>query len=182
MKIRFFNSYSLVSLGVVVNLLAYPSLVLGNTLNYHIRVDINSGPLAPNNYSATLSFDDSTLQGIGSETLGISSFNFSFQGTTYTQDDDTSATVEFFDGNFLGLNYAVFATPSPTFAGGFLGISDASFSYDLGGLNQGGTGVLIYNLQTTTTNEPSALVSLLMMSGIMMSGILVATRRKSSSK
>lgn len=167
----------LLSLTVIMSLGTYCPSSNAALLTYDIQVDIDSGPLQPNNYNATLTYDDSTLTGSGTELINIVSFNFSFEGTTYTKADDPTATVEYFDGQFLGLNYAVFNTPSPTFSAGFSDLLDATFAYDLGGAGQGGTGTLTYDLQPTEVPEPSALVGLLMFSGI-----LVATRCKSSSK
>ena len=79
----------------------FPSLsVKAAFFTYQVDVNIDSGALFGNSYTGKLTYDTLGLTGVGDESVFISSFNFPFEGKTYTQNDDLLATVEFSDGIF----------------------------------------------------------------------------------
>lgn len=164
MKIKNFASLAIASLtfGLVAN---HAESAMAATINYDITVNNLDGSLAGNDFTGNFSFDDATLLGSGSEFLPVSDLSFEFQGTTFTEDDDNSASaeVEFFDGELLGLSYSVDADFS--FVPGFFDLSESFFAYDLGG-GDNGTGDVIYTLDTDDPNpgvvpEPSIVIGLL---------------------
>ena len=82
-------------------------------VNYGFTVDATSGK-NPGQYYGSFQYEDSTLTGIGEETLGISnglSISFDYLGTQYTETSDfdypLSPVVSFRNGNLLGLSYLV---------------------------------------------------------------------------
>ncbi len=85
------------------------------TITYDFSVGVTTGALAGNSYDGSFSYDDSTLIGIGGETVGVEeklSINFEFLGKTYTETDDNNFAfnfpqVEFKDGSLVGLQYLV---------------------------------------------------------------------------
>jgi hypothetical protein len=131
-------------------------------VTYQVDVNIDFGPLIGNSYTGKLTYDNLGLTGVGDESVLISSFNFPFEGKTYTQNDALSPTVDFTDGIFLGLNYSGDGPSFPTFSAGISGFFDPSFNYDLGGTGGAGTGALNY----TPIPESSLVVGLLMVSGV----------------
>jgi hypothetical protein len=115
------------------------------------------GPLAGNTYVGDFSFDDSSLTGIGDETVSLSDFNFNFLGTTYTELDGFSSLAAFLDGKFLGIEYA-FDDGNVDFAfiPGFSAVNEAFFAYDIAsGPNQGaGFGDVNYSVVPTPALLP----------------------------
>jgi hypothetical protein len=107
-----------------------------------------------------LTYDDSSLTGIGDESISLVSFNFLFEGINYTENDDLLATVDFLEGDFLGLNYSGSSPSFPTFTAAFPPFFDASFSYDLSG--NSGSGIPTF----TPVPESSSVLALLMITGI----------------
>ncbi len=85
------------------------------TVTYDFNVDVTTGSLADNLYEGSFSYDDSTLTGIGRETVGIEdelSIDFEFLGKTYTEENDNNVSfnfpiVEFNNGSLVGLQYIV---------------------------------------------------------------------------
>jgi len=90
------------------------SAAQADVVNYGFTADVTSG-VNVGQYYGSLSYDDSTLTGKGSETIGISqglSIIFNYLGTTYTEKSDTGyglgvPLLSFDNGNLLGLNYLV---------------------------------------------------------------------------
>lgn len=123
------------------------------TINYDITVNNLDGSLTDNEFTGAFSFDNAALSGSGSEFLPVSDLSFEFQGTTFTEEDDvsSSAEVEFFDGELLGLSYSTDVEFS--FIPGFFSLSESFFAYDFGG-GDVGTGDVIYTLDTTTNPNP----------------------------
>lgn len=82
-------------------------------VNYGFTVNATSGDNL-GQYFGSFQYDDSTLTGIGEETLGVSnglSIAFDYLGTQYTETSDfdypLSPVVSFTDGNLSGLSYLV---------------------------------------------------------------------------
>lgn len=127
-------------------------------INYTFQTSIDSGSLLGNTYLGSLSYDDSSLVGSGSEFIPVSEVSFNFEGVNYT--NANSAEVSFFDGDFLGLSFS----PVPLFSitPGFFDLSEALFAYDLSGGN-GGFGNVLYTLTPTSVPEPTTVVSLLIL-------------------
>ncbi|MEH2266823.1 MAG: PEP-CTERM sorting domain-containing protein [Nostoc sp.] len=82
-------------------------------VNYGFTVDATSGD-NPGQYYGSFQYEDSTLTGIGEETLGVSNglaIAFDYLGTRYTETSDfdypLSPVVSFTNGNLLGLSYLV---------------------------------------------------------------------------
>lgn len=115
-------------------------------IKYRFDVSIDSGPLLNNIYSGSFSYDDTSLNSTGPSSIALTDFQFIFQNTLYTKNDDPLATAEFLDQFFLGLSYNVSQPPQPTFIPGFSDVSEALFAYDLqpGTTGQGGTGTTAY--------------------------------------
>jgi hypothetical protein len=121
----------------------------------------------PNPSLGFLSYDDSLLAGIGEESISLTAFSFTFGASTYTLSNDPAATADFFNGDFLGANFAVSSSPQPTFISGLVPgafsqtIDDAFFAYNTGA--NSGTGDIAYSLRTTPVGipEPATTVGLL---------------------
>ncbi|MFM7407446.1 MAG: hypothetical protein ACKO3K_12500 [Cuspidothrix sp.] len=140
-----------------------PTLVNAATITYNIQVVPDSGSLKGNTYQGFLSYDDSTLTGLGYEAIALSNFGFTFAGNNYNLASSPSAIVNFNDGSFLGLDFGVANSPAPTFISGFFDLSEAFFSYDTGIIGGAGTGEIKYTLQPsnpTTIPEPTAILGL----------------------
>jgi hypothetical protein len=107
------------------------------TIAYDIKVNNLDGSLSGNEFTGSFSFDEATLTRTGSELISIDDLDFEFQGTVFTENDEitSSAVVEFFEGDFLGLSYSVDADFS--FIPGFFSLSESFFAYDLGNGNIG---------------------------------------------
>ena len=143
-------------------------------VTYDIDVDILFGPLMGQMFTGLVSFNDSSLSGSEDESLPITNVEFEFLGVDYTEADDLSATVEFFDGDFLGLNFSGVDSStgdSFTFVSGAFGfafpptIDEAFFTYNLPGSTpiQGGDGDVTYILQQgppPSVPEPTSMLSL----------------------
>ena len=113
-------------------------------VDYAFDVTIDAGPLTPNQYSGTFSYNNSTKE--------LTLFEFMFEGTTYTASDDPDAEAVFDGNTFLGIDYSSPpGLPSFSFTSGFFDVSDALFTYDLnpGTIGQGGTGPIVYQRLTT---------------------------------
>jgi hypothetical protein len=143
---------ALVSMGTLATSLKADAALI----NYNLIVNIDFGPLTGNVYTGSFTYDNDGLTGTGNESVFLTDFNFNFDGNPYTFADDPGATVSFFDGTFLGLDYAVVSPPSPTFISGSLDVSDALFTYDLGAPGTAGTGEITYQL----VPEPSGWLAL----------------------
>lgn len=117
--------------------LVQPAPVRAAVVNYTFDILIDSGPLQPNSYSGTFSYN--------SQTLNLTDFSFLFEGTPYDESDDPQALVRIDNGVFLGLEYAVDTQPAFSFVPGFSDVGEAFFSYDLvPGAGQGGAGNLTF--------------------------------------
>lgn len=77
-------------------------------LFYGVTVDVQSGSLAGQSLTGSLSFDGDDVPVTGFSEVDLKSFSFVFDGTEYTESDDPFAFAEFEDGSLSGLSYAVF--------------------------------------------------------------------------
>lgn len=151
----------LFNFGLVASLISWSAVETSLKANaalisYTLRVDIDFGPFTGNFYTGSFSYDDDGLTGIDIESLPLSSFDFNFDGNLYNLADDPNATVSFFDGTFLGIDYAIVPAPSPTFISGTFDDSDAFFSYNLGGSGLGGTGIISYTRESIPVSIPES--------------------------
>jgi hypothetical protein len=104
--------------------LAQPAPLNAATIvSYTFDVEIDSGPLQPNKYFGTFSYDV--------HTANLTSFSFNFQGTQYDANDAPEAIAVLDNGAFLGLDYAIDTFPAFSFVPGFLDLSEAFFAYNL---------------------------------------------------
>lgn len=130
------------------------SPVQSATITYDFDVNITSGPLDDNIYEGFLSYDDSTLTGIGQEKIGVAeelSIVFEFLGKTYTEADDNNFSfnfpfVEFKEDSLVGLQYIVNDTPNNSIF--------AMFSNDSDGL-EGGNRFQYIDVNSFEVNEGS---------------------------
>ncbi|MBW4532175.1 MAG: hypothetical protein KME02_15935 [Aphanothece saxicola GSE-SYN-MK-01-06B] len=132
--------------------LVQPAPLKAAVVGYTFDVLIDSGPLQPNSYSGSFSYD--------TQTFSLTDFSFLFQGTPYDENDDPNASVLFDNGVFLGLEYSVNTLPAFSFVPGFFDVGEAFFAYDLeasGG--QGGAGSLAFTrvLNPETSAVPGPL-------------------------
>ncbi len=117
--------------------LVQPAPVRAAVVNYTFDILIDSGPLQPNSYSGTFSYN--------SQTLNLTDFSFLFEGTPYDESDDPNASVVIDNGVFLGLEYAFGPQPAFSFVPGFFDVGEAFFTYDpIPGAGQGGAGSLTF--------------------------------------
>ncbi|MBD2512910.1 PEP-CTERM sorting domain-containing protein [Nostoc muscorum FACHB-395] len=129
------------------------------TVTYDINIFPTSGPLSGSPLSGFFSFDDSALTNSGNQSLPISNFSLSFEKINYTQNDYPTASVDFFNGSLLGLNYSVDVPGFSLVSGSFTNsLQDAYFAYDLGIISQNGEGDVDYSLRTASVPEPSTVV------------------------
>ncbi|MGA7932936.1 MAG: PEP-CTERM sorting domain-containing protein [Kovacikia sp.] len=136
-------------------------------ITYDFTVNITSGTYSGNSYKGTFSYDNSSLTGTGLEsvspTQGNLGIRFNFLHTSYTQQQDRDATLDFprvyfQNGTLLGLSYLVVPpTANPGFffvpenvpnlvAGFYLGNTDA--------YNGTLAGSVTYNLQLSPGPSP----------------------------
>jgi hypothetical protein len=147
-------------------------------ITYDVNISPISGPLSGSPLSGFFSFNDSALTNAGNESLPVSGFSLTFEGTNYSQIDDPTASVDFFDGSFLGLNYAV-DVPGFTFVSGSFtsSLQDAYFAYDLGPVGQNGEGDVDYSLRIASVPEPKTNAGVLALIAL---GTISVLKRKHS--
>jgi hypothetical protein len=135
------------------------------TYQFQGTTDPGSFPFPNESYSGLFSFYDSLLTGSFSGDLPISSLQFTFLSTNFTQNSAlVPSVVSFNNGNFLGLNFSA-NTPDFSFSliPGSVDTSDAFFSYE-NNSQQGGFGDVTYTFVSrvnTSIPEPSSVVGLL---------------------
>ncbi|MBD2682515.1 MULTISPECIES: PEP-CTERM sorting domain-containing protein [Nostoc] len=104
---------SVAAFAVAISVAAVAKPTQAALVNYGFTVNATSGD-NPGQYFGSFQYDDSTLTGIGEETLGVSnglSILFNYLGTQYTETSDfdypISPAVRFTNGNLSGLSYLV---------------------------------------------------------------------------
>ena len=128
MKLNLKSSLAATGLALGTTLMMAASASAASLFSFEVTPDF--GFLSGQSFSGTVEFDDSLLTGIGDETVSLSSFNFDFLGTVFTEadDNDNDPFAQFFDGVFLGVS---FVEDDFQFSPGFFSIDEAFFSYDL---------------------------------------------------
>lgn len=126
------------------------------TVIYNLTGTIEEGLLEGESFSGTFSFDDASLEGSDYEIFKISDLKFNFLGSTFTAADaepDSDPTVEFSDGNFLGLTFSVPTLNAELYlVPGSSDATDAIFAYI--GTEDAGFGSIEY----TVVPEPFTLL------------------------
>jgi len=111
------------SLALGVALVQPAPLNAATIVSYTFDVEIDSGPLQPNKYFGTFSYD--------AHTANLTSFSFNFQGNSYDAGDDPGAIAVLDNGVFFGLDYTIDTFPAFSFVPGFFDLSEAFFAYEL---------------------------------------------------
>ena len=149
------NKFIVASL-FMTSVLITPTVAKSAIVNRSFNVNIETGSLQGNNLEGFFKYDDSSLTGIGFESIGngIGFFEFEFEwfGVTYTQDSNPgfAARAAFNNGNFLGVRYFLgWEQPTPNFS-----LSLSSFAYEDTEDILDGTGSISYN--STSTPESSS--------------------------
>ncbi|MDJ0661721.1 MAG: PEP-CTERM sorting domain-containing protein [Crocosphaera sp.] len=146
---------------LVMGLFANLSTAQAAIISYDMQGQIATGEpsLIGESYSGSFSFDDVSGE--------VESITFNLLGSTFTEvDADIMPTVEFFDGDFLGLDYTVtvgdidFPLASFALISGFFAVEDALFDYTPRTGNAG-IGSITYSLSPVASiPEPSVTMSL----------------------
>lgn len=100
---------------------------------FEFTVNIDSGPLNGDSFSGSFGFDNPQLDSFGDGTADLTSFSFNARGRSFGLNDATDTPfAEFFDGDFLGIDYA-FSRGSTNFQfrPGFFSIDGATFDYEI---------------------------------------------------
>ncbi|MBC1237909.1 PEP-CTERM sorting domain-containing protein [Nostoc sp. 2RC] len=104
---------SIAAFAVAISVAAVAKPTFAALVNYGFTVNATSGD-NPGEYFGSFQYDDSTLTGIGQETIGVSnglSILFDYLGTQYTETNDfdypISPVVSFTNGNLSGVSYLV---------------------------------------------------------------------------
>ena len=152
------------------------------TVTYDFGISVNSGLFAGQTFSGALSFNDTSVTGVGEEHLTIETLSLEFFDTTYTEADledileadlaDILPDVRFLDGKFLGIsssdsNYDLSEIAEIAFE-----IAGNSFFYETPDLGSG-SGAVSYTLREegdvaeapVSTPEPSGVLALGLVSG-----------------
>lgn len=147
--------------GLVSSLFGNLSIAQAAIISYDMQGQIATGEpsLIGENYSGSFTFDDVSGE--------VESIRFNLLGSTFTETDaNVTPTVEFFDDDFLGLDYSVTVSnldfPLASFAltSGFFTVEDALFDYTPRTGNAG-IGSVIYSLSPMASiPEPSVTTSL----------------------
>jgi hypothetical protein len=77
------------------------------TVSYNFSVEVTSGPLAPQSFSGSFSYDDAVPPAPGpggADLCALNSFEFDFDGTLYTIADLDYGDAAFAGGTFIGLD------------------------------------------------------------------------------
>lgn len=142
-----------------------------DVIDFEFTVDITSGALVGETFAGSFSYEGADVAGIGDEFVELLSLEFGFQGFDFGLSDAIAEAV-FFDGEFLGLSYAV-GFPAPvsfSFVAGFFSVDEAFFAYEdpMGD----GDGSIAY----TEVSEPSMLLLLVIGLAALLSGVWLGSR------
>ncbi len=126
------NKFIITSLLALSGTLINSEVVNSAIINGSFNVNVETGALAGTELPGFFKYDDSSLTGIGRESIGngLGFFEFEFQwfGVTYREDSNPefASRIEFHNGNFLGIRYFLgWDKPTPNFS-----LSLSSFSYE----------------------------------------------------
>lgn len=128
------------------------------TITDDFRIDVTTGSLVGEQYMGSFSYDDDLLTGTGVETINASdglAVNFDFLGQTFTEEDDFGfdnfPTVQFDNGNLIGLNYlGVKPSTTVTIGDESTGSGGDFFTYDDDSVGSG-EGRVTYSIPEPTT-------------------------------
>ena len=137
-------------------------------VNYTGLVD--SGPLIGSSFSGSFSYADPAPL---DDFVLLDSFELNFEGLTYTLASADAAPLAWFAaGSFLGIDYLDLDSfgIAVQMTAGFFDLSEASFSYDIGGTTGQGQGFGGFT-SFTTVPEPGTL-------GLVLAGLLMSSRRR----
>ena len=147
---------------------------------YSFKASPDSGSLTGQTFSGNVKFDDSVLSGSGEETVSLSDFNFSFLGNAFTLIDDPLAFAQFFNGDFLGVEYGTtdfqLLSGLDFFDPALSSINDAFFSYDVA--SGAGFGDVSYKLVATPPTPPAAVPTPALLPGLIGMGVAALRKRK----
>ena len=145
-------------LALLVSVLA-SAPAAADVIGFEFTVDIDSGALVGQTFTGSFSYEETDVAGIADEFIDLLSFDFSFQGLSFDQ-NDAVAEAAFFNGDFLGLSYSIdFPAPvSFSFTPGFFDVSEAFFAYE--SPNDDGTGSIAFTPAPVSVPEPSTLLLL----------------------
>ncbi|MGF1501073.1 MAG: VPLPA-CTERM sorting domain-containing protein [Paracoccaceae bacterium] len=164
---------------VLIAMAPIPAAAVG--INGEFDITNLDAPLSGQSFSGTFSFDDAAGSGSGEEFIPLESFEFNFDGTSFTLGPPSNVTgpeAVFVDGVFLGISAS---GDTFSFVPGFFDVSEAFFSFDI----EGGTGIgdtsftLMESMGETGTpgsQIPLPAGALLMMTAL--AGIGLAARRR----
>ena len=146
-------------------------------VSYNFDINVDSGLFTEQTFSGSLSFDDASLTGTGSESVEIESLSLDFFGTVYTEADlEVTPDVEFLDGELLGLSLS--SEDFESLDGVFFEINQESFYYAISSSELEGNGSIDYTFvedgpeNVASTPEPASLLAL----GVV--GLAIARRRR----
>ncbi|WP_019866779.1 PEP-CTERM domain protein [Methylovulum miyakonense] len=143
--------------------------------NYTFGGTVDSGLLLNETFSGSFSYSDLLLTHSGDESINLSTLSFNFLSTPFGLGDaDITASADFLDGVFLGVNFSVGGF-DPAFAlvsGYGIGLLEAAyFSYDtLSG--DSGLGSISYQ-QSNSVDEPVSIA----LFGMGLAGLGLSRRR-----
>jgi hypothetical protein len=100
-------------------------------IGYSFAGTLDSGSLSGETFNGQFTFDDIGLANSGFQALSLSSFALNFHSTSFNAGNaDTTPTVDFQDGTFLGLSYTNSSfDPGFSLVSGFADSSSAYFAY-----------------------------------------------------
>jgi hypothetical protein len=100
-------------------------------IEYSFTGTLDSGLLSGESFNGQFTFDDSGFANSGLQGLSLSSFALNFHNTSFNAGNaDTTPTVDYQDGTFLGLSYTnSLFDPGFSLVSGFTNSSEAYFAY-----------------------------------------------------
>lgn len=136
-------------------------------LNFDVNVNIDSGPLNGESYSGSFRYDNSSLTGVGDESVALSSIDFNFFGVDYDENNGTTPDAIFLDNDFLGLSWSADSVEF-SFVPGFTSIDQAFFAYDILGGAGAGAGDITFtqDLDLQDVPESNSVIGLLLLGGL----------------
>lgn len=135
------QNFALVAVGIALGL---PLLEVdpAQAIQVNFEGTVTSGSLIDQSYSGLFNFDNTLVNSSFTDTIPVDSLQFSFLMINFTQADaSTPPSVEFLNGDLLGLNFAINNANTGqgnvgfSFVPGFADVSEAFFAYDVANPN-----------------------------------------------